>query len=84
MLNMRLNQTDYPPSLSLATQFIEANNLLLVRMQDKLFEQAPKFNQDGNKYTLEFYRFKASQFALDGKVDNGEGDTIFSQLIKGL
>ena len=29
-------------------------------------------------------RFKASQVGIEGKVDRGDGDTLFTQLFKGM
>jgi len=54
-------------------------------MQDEDFKIAPKHAPNTNDYLeCDFWRFKASQYAIDGKVDDGNGDTLFSQLFRGM
>lgn len=55
------------------------------RIQDDRFHRADKPPKCSNsRIECDIYRFKASQFKLDGKVDNGDGDTIFTQILKGM
>ena len=39
-------------------------------------------DQSHGEANISFYRFKASQVGIDGLVDRGDGDTLFSQLFK--
>lgn len=38
--------------------------------------EEPRCTED--RIEVDFYRFKASQFGIDGKVDHGDGDTLFT------
>jgi len=71
--------------MSLLGKLIASNHFILFRMQDEDFRAAPKHNSCGNdRIEIDFYRFKASQYAVDGKIDDGSGDTLFSQLFRGM
>ena len=51
------------------------------RLQDTLFKQAPKQPKcKDSRIECNFYRHKAAQYVIDGKVDKGDGDTLFSQM----
>jgi hypothetical protein len=81
LLKLRLNQSVESPSLHLCVKFLEANVLLLSRHQDKLFMAAPKYKKcSESRIELNLWRHKAAQYAIDGKVDKGDGDTLFSQM----
>ena len=54
-------------------------------MQDSGFKAAEKpDNSSSERVQIPLHRFKASQMAIEGKVDRGNGDTIFTQVFDAI
>lgn len=56
---------------------------MLTRIQDHAYQHSGLPPQcPHSRIEVGFHRFKASQYADDGKVDHGDGDTLYSQLFR--
>ena len=83
LLRERVEQSTEVPSTVLAKRFIKSIEFLLFRIQDSAFDAAEKPPTWGeSRIECDLHRFKASQVAVEGKCDHGDGDTLFSQVFK--
>jgi len=61
-----------------------ANEHMLLLRQQRVFNSAkenlPK--GQGDRMYIDFVRFKAQRYHIEGLVDRGDGDTIFSQMLR--
>ena len=85
LLGQRLDVSCEAPSLDLGLRICNSNFFILGRIQDDSFKRAKKPDRcSRERIEINFSRFKAAQMAIENKTDRGDGDTLFTQLFKGM
>ena len=79
----RLEQSVNVLSNQLAVKFSVTIQFMLHKIQDACFAEAEKPPCTTDSYiACALHRFDAAQVAIEGRVDRGDGDTLFSQVFR--